>query len=255
MKSTLLLSSLLAGCLCAGTFFNAPAAETTPPAATPAPAEANPAGASQVKKLPPLKYKAPPLKDGKLGERISGGTRGANESLPRLDVLAPNHVALTSSAQPTLFWYQSAPAKVAFELTLTEQDEAKPLVKLTIEAAEAAGIRALSLARQNVKLKPGVVYRWSVALIPDMSNRSKDLIASAAIKLAPLPPARSKEIEAAAPAERTSLYAEAGYWYDALQSAAVAIAAAPADFTLHERRAALLKQAGLEAAAAAALKR
>ena len=224
------------------------AAEQPPaPAATPA--------ASPAKKLAPLKYKAPTLPEGTAGTRISGGTRGGTDAsgakLPSLEVLAPNHVALTSQAQPTLFWYQSAPAKVGFQITLTEPQQAKPMLKLDVDNAESAGIRALSLARQNVTLKPNVTYRWSIALIPDKTNRSKDVIASGVIKRVDAPASLEEKLTSAgaAPAERAGIYAEAGLWYDALQAISTAIAAEPQNVDLHQRRAALLKQVGLDAAA------
>jgi hypothetical protein len=191
------------------------------------------------------------------GTRISGGTRSGSEAggvkLPSLEVLAPNHVALTSQPQPTLFWYQSAAAKVGFQITLIEPQQAKPALKLDVDNAGNGGIRALSLARQNVTLKPNVTYRWSIALVPDKENRSKDVIASGVIKRIEPPAGLEGKLTSAgeAPAERAGIYAEAGLWYDALQAISTAIAAEPQNADLHQRRASLLKQVGLDAAASA----
>ena len=59
----------------------------------------------------------PPLR-GAPAVRIDGGSRGSGISLICLNVLAPDHTGLTVHDQPSLFWYQSEPADVPFELTL-----------------------------------------------------------------------------------------------------------------------------------------
>jgi hypothetical protein len=59
------------------------------------------------------------------------------------------------------------------------------------------------------------------------------------------------KIEKASQVERAAIYAEAGFWYDALQSISLAIAAEPKNAGLHKMRAALLEQGKLKEAAAA----
>src|SRR5690242_10478363 len=46
--------------------------------------------------------------------RLTGGSRGIGDSSITLDVLAPDDVGLTTQEQPSLFWYQSKPAKAKF---------------------------------------------------------------------------------------------------------------------------------------------
>src|SRR5262245_19671493 len=56
-----------------------------------------------------LFYK-PPAASGNIPARVSGAARGqAIDAV--LIALVPNHVALTTQAQPSLFWFQSKPAK------------------------------------------------------------------------------------------------------------------------------------------------
>jgi len=198
-----------------------------------------------------IKYKLPTGSIGHIANRQSGGTRGSGDKLPTLAVLAPDHIALTTQAQPALFWFQSAPAKAAFQLTLTEPKKPKPLLNVNLDKAEVAGIRAISLSRQGVTLEPGITYEWHIALIPDPANRSKDVMAGGGIKRIPSPAGLDEKLAKAPPAERAVIYAEAGIWYDALQSISTAIAANPKDESLHALRASLLKQAGLSEAAAA----
>jgi Domain of Unknown Function (DUF928) len=260
MKTSILLPAVCVGILALSRASDVAVAEqpdaktaggkppATPTPATPAPAPATPAATKQPAAL---EYKVPAafLKAPKVREQ--GGTRGSADALPALYVLAPDHVALTSRNQPMLFWYQSAPAAASFELALVEADQAKPLLSLKLEKAGGAGIRSISLARQNVSLEAGVEYRWNIALVPDPNNRSKDKVASGVIKRVPEPGDLKASAEKASPAERAALYARAGLWYDALQAISEAIAQNPGDASLHNLRASLLQQGGLPEAAKA----
>jgi hypothetical protein len=184
-------------------------------------------------------------------ERLTGGSRGTGISAVTLDVLAPDDVGLTTQEQPSLFWYQSQPANAKFELTLLQDKQIKPLVQVQMDRADKAGIQRLNLADKGVKLAPGVEYKWVVALITDSENRSKDLVASGAIKRIE-PTAELKEkIAAADSAARPGIYAEAGIWYDALSSLSDQIEAHPSDTSLRQTRAELLRQVGLKTAAKA----
>jgi hypothetical protein len=184
--------------------------------------------------------------------RLTGGSRGSGDMAVRLDVLSPDEVGLTTQEQPSLFWYQSKPAKASFELTLLEDDKVKPLLDVKFDRASQAGIQRIKLADHRVKLRTGVEYRWVVALVLDPANRSKDLIASGFIKrVDPSPELQSKLAHAATPAEKSQVYAAEGIWHDALSVLSDQIAAHPANAELRADRADLLRQVGLSFAAAA----
>ena len=242
MKTNLLL--LLAFNL----VLSATAQESTPPA------ETKPAAPAKRKVFT---YAAP--KSTAVSSRVDGdgGSRGGTDKLPSIYVLAPKQVALTTQAQPALFWFQNGPANAGFELTLTEPKKPEPLLSLKGAEKQEAGTHSVSLARQKVSLAPNIDYQWSVALIPDPKNRSKDLVASGSVRRVAAPADLAAKIEKAEPVDRAALYAEAGFWYDALQSISIAIAdaakkkdaAAVAD--LKKLRASLLDQGSLKEAAAA----
>jgi hypothetical protein len=170
-------------------------------------------------------------------------------------VLAPNHVAVTTQAQPSLFWFQSKPAKAKFELTVVEPKNPKPLISLASPDADNAGIHRIKLSRYKVELQPDVAYEWSVAIIPDPDNRSRDVIAKGVIKRTKPPPELGINLEKANDVERAAAYAAAGIWYDALDAISNAIEANPNDASLREARASLLKQVGLSQAAALDVKK
>ena len=149
--------------------------EPTESPAAPAAAE-SPAPAA-----PKLVYKPPP-NAGRMPTRVSGGARGENGLDTVLLPLVPEQLALTTQAQPSLFWFQSKPAKAKFELTVVEPKNPKPLVSLTSPDADKPGIHRIKLSRYKVELKPDVLYEWSVAIVPDAENRSQDVVAKGTIK-------------------------------------------------------------------------
>jgi hypothetical protein len=193
-------------------------------------------------------YKPPLL--GTPAVRIDGGSRGSGVSLICLTVLTPDQTALTVQEQPSLFWYQSDPADVPFELTLLTGNTVQPLLQLQLPSARNAGIQRLNLADHNVKLVPGVEYEWVVALVVDPKNRSKDVVASGWIeRVEPSASLRSRLANARAE-DLPSVYAEEGIWLDMLTAMSALIDAHPKDRPLQEARTALLDQVGLTNAAA-----
>jgi hypothetical protein len=181
--------------------------------------------------------------------RVTGGSRGGGDATITLDVLAPDDTGLTTQEQPSLFWYQSKPAKARFELTLIEENKTKPVVQVNVERASKAGIQRLRLADQGAKLAPGIEYKWVVALVTDPDNRSTDLVASGFIKRTEPTAELKAKIAGAAPASLPGIYAEAGIWHDAVSSLSDLIEAQPDNKALVAQRADLLRQVGLKAAA------
>jgi len=221
---------------------------TPSPAASPTVA-ASPA-LSPSAKAPPSKllYK-PPAAAGNIPARVSGGARGEAVDAV-LIALVPNHVALTTQAQPSLFWFQSKPAKAKFEVTVVEPKKPKPLLSLAAPEADKPGIHRVKLAKYKVELQPDVTYEWSVAIVPDAENRSKDVIAKGVLKRISPPGDLATRVEKADDLERAAIYAEAGIWYDAFEAVSNAIDAHPDDASLRAQRASLLRQVGLPEAAA-----
>lgn len=92
---------------------------------------------------------------------------------------------------------------------------------------------------------PGVHYKWSAALVPDPEDRSKDLVASAALERIASPDALRAQLAQADAAAVPALYAEAGLWYDVLTTLSELIEADPQDTGLRRQRVALLEQGGV----------
>jgi len=190
----------------------------------------------------------PPLR-GAPQRRIGGASRG-NESLPSVFVLAPDHVGLTTSEAPALYWYLSAATKVRVELTLIDEKDTQPLVEVPVKPLSGPGIQSLRLADTPAKLKPDVEYQWTVSLVPDDKERSNDVISGGVIKRVEAPANFGAAISGAPAEKRPAMLAAAGLWYDAIDQLSALIEQRPNDASLREQRASLLEQVGLKEAAA-----
>jgi hypothetical protein len=186
----------------------------------------------------------PPLR-GAPGGRVAGGTRGTEESLFRLAVLAPDHTGLTVHAQPTLYWYVSKLLPYPIELTIIAEQAIYPMVESRLRAPVQPGVQRARLAQYDVRLAPGVPYQWFVALVRDPDSRSKDTIASGTIERIELSETLRMKLERAGKAKAPHVYAAAGLWYDTVMAISELIEASPLDIGLRKQRAALLEQVGL----------
>jgi Domain of Unknown Function (DUF928) len=190
----------------------------------------------------------PPVR-GAPASRVGGGSRGTAEITGELAVLAPDHTALTTRSQPTLYWYLSEPANARLDVTVTNDRNIDPLLEQVIGIPKSAGIQSLDLAKAGATLKPGVEYRWFVSLTPDEKQRSNDVVASGTIEYVKPDAALASKVASSDALAQARIYAEDGIWYDAIDSLSRSIAQNPNDSSLHAQRAAMLEQVGLKSAA------
>ena len=179
--------------------------------------------------------------------RVGGGTRGIGGDVPELQVLAPDHVGLTTHAQPTLYWYAHSPVTAHIEFALIDETSIDPLLELETGKVKVTGVQHLNLADHNITLSPGVPYQWSVALIMDEDSRSTDVIASGVVELIEPNKEMKSRIDASQGTDLVAAYANEGVWYDALDTISSMIDKSPADQQLIAIRATLLDQVGLQA--------
>jgi hypothetical protein len=192
----------------------------------------------------------PPVR-GAPPSRVSGGTRGSTPTgVPVLEVLAPNDIGFTLREQPTLYWYNSSAVQTQLQLTLAADDKSvDPLLEVDLAARQVpAGINSFSLTGTAVKLRPDTEYIWSVSLVLDPRQRSRDVVASGLLKRVS-PPGGLERNAGGSPVEAAIAYAGAGFWYDAVEALSAAVAKSPDDRRLRELRAGLMDQVGLKEAA------
>jgi hypothetical protein len=165
---------------------------------------------------------------------------------PSLFTLVPDHVGRTIASQPSLFWYVDTLPEPDVEVVFTLIDEKgiDPLIETALERPARAGIQRIDLAAFGASLEAGREYEWSVALVVDPEQRTKDIITAGWIDRVEAPDG----LVPASGAPSPGAYAEHGLWYDALAAAADGIQAAPGDPEARRVRDALLLQVGLGAA-------
>ena len=200
----------------------------TPPLAQAPP---SPANAEEASVRPEYK---PPAR-GAPGGRVGGASRGtvkATTPLPTIELLAPDQYAgQTTSPSPTLYFYVSQPIAWPTKFTVSAPSRPDPVVEANIPAPQQAGVNAIRTADYRVRLQPGVLYTWSVSVILNPKAPSRDIVASASL-LRTAPDAELESaLRAAAAGQRAALFAQAGFWYDAV--------AAAADIEAFDRHAAL----------------
>ncbi len=200
-----------------------------------------------VKHLTAPVYKPP--RRGAPSARVGGGTRGIEGQNVSLYVLSPADTGRTSNPQPALYWYLSHQAETRFEFALIDDQQIQPILEKQLPQGAQAGIGSLSLADYDITLKPGVQYRWSLALVTDPKQRSKDTLASGMIEYVMPSGELQKQLTAADPQRRVHLLAENGFWYDSFAELSQQIETQQSE-QLRQQRAALLEQVGLTEAAA-----
>lgn len=211
--------------------------------------------AEQQQQQPSVAAAAPLYKLPKVGKptgRVGGGRRGAGSDLPALYALVPDHVGYTTQRQPTLYWFlpEGAKGDLRFELTLIDEASVEPLIDRPLASPPSPGLNRIQLAGSGVKLEPGQEYQWSVALVPDKNDRSKDVVSSGWIEVVAPPDDLAARVEAAGPDGAAAVYGANGLWYDTLAAAIADVERNPSATAPRQRLAGLLAEAGLPADAA-----
>lgn len=212
------------------------------------------AQARKVKVAQSLPRYVPP-RFGSPSARMGGGTRGLKSNILKVTALAPDHIGLTATDQPSLYWYLSQATPLPVELTISANRAIEPLLETRLKSPLSSGIQRVQLADYNVRLVPGVVYRWYVSVIHDLEQRSRDVVTSGVILREDTPEGLRARLDKADKGRKPHIYAEAGFWYDAVLAISELIDAAPRNMELRQQRAALMEQVGLREREAAAFDR
>lgn len=194
-----------------------------------------------------IKYNPPRL--GKPGNRVGGGTRGTGGDTVIVSALVPDHTGLTSRPQPVLCWYMDRPVNTRIEITLNDEKFIRPVFEKILNMPDRRGIQCLKLSEHNISLHPGMEYQWFIAVVPDPEQRSKDIISGGVIMYKAPSETLTDRLLKTESHEMPVLYAEEGFWYDALWSIMELMTTNPEDGKLREMRTQLLNQGGLSEAA------
>jgi hypothetical protein len=186
-----------------------------------------------------------PPQRGAPGGRVGGGTRGPSMAFPLLWALVPDHVGLSTVAQPRLVWYLSKATTYPLEFTVIDETGVTPIIEKRLSSPPDSGIHIIRLADYDLKLEKGKTYQWFVSLITDLEHRSTDIIAGGMIQVSDLPASLGEDARKANPVDATRLWAQAGFWYDAMGVISTNIQTNPSDPEMHNLRASLLEEVDL----------
>ena len=178
--------------------------------------------------------------------RVGGGTRGISGVKTTIHVIAPEHVGLTVDDQPVLNWHMSNTNNMKLEVLVIDEEGIEPLLELTLDSSKLKnGMQSLKLSDHGIKLKPGIRYQWSVALIAEKGHRSNDIISSGAIEHRKLKGSIKSKLNKSNSQKDVFIYAQEGYWYDAITELNTLIKKNPNNKIFKQQHAQLLSQVGL----------
>jgi hypothetical protein len=159
-----------------------------------------------------------------LAKNTSGDNTSSTEttSKPPLTTLVPNRIeGRTNSPHPTLFFYlpydSSEAASVQLTLVNFKAPETAIYTASLPEEAINSGIIGFSIPN-NISLERGEKYYWILDISCQQTSVESQVNVSGAISLNPIEPspALMKQLETATPKEKIKIYAQQGWWYDAL---------------------------------------
>jgi hypothetical protein len=157
---------------------------------------------------------------GKPKGRVGAATRGdlSADGALALDLVAPlRGVGLTRIDQPALYYLLSGRVTQPIRLTISTPGQSRALANLELPRTRLPGLGVVRLRDRGVRLIPNVLHVWSVALVRDSNNPSRDLVGSAPIEYRPADPALERAVREAPLERRHAVLAQAGYWYDAVE--------------------------------------
>ena len=153
--------------------------------------------------------------------------------LPLLTLITPEDGGRTASSQPVLYWYlHDCHTQVSTSLSQVDSNNPKSALigKLSVTTGDSTGDSdAIAIFQTDLKmhhglsrfklpstaaLKPSQPYRWQIKL---QDRQGEDVIASGWIVYTPPEESFSKSLlRALTSRDRAKIYAQAGYWFEAI---------------------------------------
>lgn len=166
----------------------------------------------------------PPTGEAPQGPTVANGARSGCGDRFDFAALAPvGHVGRTSGAAPHLSWFVDAAAPYRVEVSFYRPTDAGPpelLEPLHEEIVRSAGVADRSFLELAEQLESGQRYYWQIAIACDPESPSYDRVFVAELDIVAPSPELAAALAAAGDRDgQARVYAEAGYWYDALREA------------------------------------
>ena len=196
-----------------------------------------------------------------LGLPRSAGTGGATRgNLPQITMIVPEDGAKTVSARPTFYWYIAPPSLTTANNPATtatpKLSETKPNFKITLflrdgndrsaksvfvgeGVADQPGLYKFTLPKDAPELVVGKVQRWQVRWQANSGASQVDV--NAPIRRDDDPKVLAAITAAKNDLAKARVYAQNGYWYDAIDAYTNWLTANPQDKIARDERSNLLK--------------
>jgi hypothetical protein len=197
----------------------------------------------------PVDFVSPPGSK-KLGRIDATVRRAANGSLELMAMTPKNDDALTSTGQPTLYWFLSGETDRSAVFSLREQGSRspKPTFECRVQGPIRAGAHRIALSDLGVSLKSQTDYRWSIKLQDESSVLNNDAGVVAFIVVPDLEAVKKSrnELMGKSIEEQYKWFAGHSFWYDALSTIAGLWDSVPLSRDYRDRYIELLRRGGLD---------
>ncbi|HEY9852249.1 MAG TPA: DUF928 domain-containing protein [Leptolyngbyaceae cyanobacterium] len=154
-------------------------------------------------------------------------------------------VELTAEDRPTIFVQITDSTFKEVELSVWD-DRQNGIYQTTIPLPGKAGIVSVKLPEDAPALKVGTRYKWTLAVICDPSQRSRDAVVQGWIERIELSIALKEKLSTPDILERAKLYAENQIWYETVATLAQLRRSHPEDVKVTFEWQQLLESVGLK---------
>lgn len=162
-----------------------------------------------------------------------------------LVALSPTtYVGLTTHDRPTVRVYLPATTAQVAELSLFDA-QGRGLYQTIVPISRTDSLMRFAFPAAAPVLSAQQPYYWTVALICNQNQRTDDWIIGGWIRQQQPDPQLQRQLATVHGIDRVKLYAEAGFWYDALETLVQLHQAQPHDAALGVTWANLLQSIGL----------
>jgi hypothetical protein len=154
-----------------------------------------------------------------------------------------NHLGLTTSSNPTFFWYLPNKDIKMMVFELRKAGEKEPIYAEQLQPS--AGIIQMQLPKDKAQLETGKEYNWSVSVSCTAEGKKRKISVEAGIqRVDPKPELTTQLAKAITPQQKSRVYAQQGFWYNALETLSNAFTTNPNESTYADILS-LLDQVGL----------
>jgi len=170
-----------------------------------------------------VSFNPPPGRNAPHGGTVGGSSRPVQisclsnpsaKSSSLTAVVPGSHIGLSQSDRPNLYVYIPATTAQTLEFSLFDQ-EMNGIYQVSVPVSQTGLVR-IGLPDTAPSLAPDQPYYWTVALVCNPSDRMEDWVVGGWVEHTLENPSSPQALETVTALEKVSLYAQAGFWYDAL---------------------------------------